>query len=169
MQGKKVKESEAVMLHLPMPDETNPAGSVHGGHLVKHIDNAGGIAACRHAQSHVVTAFLDRMDFLTPIHPGELIILKASVNAVGRTSIEVGVRVEVEDMTTSNIRHAATCYLTYVALDDRRKPKEVPPLILETDIERERHSKALQRRQLRQSQRGGKACVNASYDCPAGA
>ena len=159
MQGKKVAESKVVMRHLPMPDETNPAGSVHGGHLVKHIDNAGGIAACRHAKSHVVTAFLDRMDFLTPIHPGELIILKASVNAVGRTSIEVGVRVEVEDMITGGIRHAATCYLTYVALDERRKPKEVLPLILETDIERERHSKALLRRQLRQSEHAGKAYI----------
>ena len=161
MQGKKVTESEVIMLHLPMPDETNPAGSIHGGHLVKHIDNAGGIAACRHAQAHVVTAFLDRMDFLTPIHPGELIVLKASVNAVGRTSIEVGVRVEVEDMTTGSIRHAATCYLTYVALDERRKPKDVPPLILESDIERERHSKALQRRQHRQGQRGARACIAA--------
>jgi acyl-CoA hydrolase len=153
MQGRKVAESEVVMLHLPMPDETNPAGSIHGGHLVKHIDNAGGIAACRHAKSHVVTAFLDRMDFLAPIHPGELIILKASVNAVGRTSIDVGVRVEVEDMTTGSARHAATCYLTYVALDERRKPKEVPPLILETDSERERHGKALRRREFRQRQR----------------
>ncbi|MDR2727203.1 MAG: acyl-CoA thioesterase [Deltaproteobacteria bacterium] len=151
MQGKKVTESEVIMLHLPMPDETNAAGSIHGGHLLKHIDNAGGIAACRHARAHVVTAFLDRMDFLTPVHPGELIIFKASVNAVGRTSIEVGVRVEVEDMTTGSTRHTATCYLTYVALDELRKPKEVPPLILETDIERERHGKALQRRQLRQN------------------
>ena len=153
MQGKKVSESGVVMLHLPMPDETNSAGSVHGGHLVKHIDNAGGIAACRHAQAPVVTAFIDCMDFLTPIYPGELIILKASVDAVGRTSMEIGVQVEVEDMITGGIRHAATCYLTYVALDERRKPKEVPPLILETDIERERHSRALQRRLFRQSQR----------------
>jgi acyl-CoA hydrolase len=157
MQGKKVAESEVVMRHLGMPDETNPAGSIHGGHLLKHIDNAGGIAACRHARAPVVTAFLDRMDFLTPVHPGELIILKASVNAVGRTSIEVGVRVEVEDIITGNVRHAATCYLTFVALDERKKPQEVPPLILETDRERERHGKALQRRRLRDSLREAKA------------
>jgi acyl-CoA hydrolase len=150
------------MLHLPMPDETNAAGNVHGGHLLKHIDNAGGIAACRHARAHVVTACIDRMDFLMPIHPGELIILKASVNAVGRTSVEVGVRVEVEGLIEGNMRHAATCHLTYVALDERKKPKEVPPLILETDIERERHNKALQRRRLRQSLRDAQARDAAS-------
>ena len=159
MQGKKVSESEVVMLHLPMPDETNPAGTIHGGHLVKHIDNVGGIAACRHARAHVVTAFLDRMDFLTPVHPGELIILKASVNAVGRTSMEVGVRVEVEEMTTGKVRHAATCYLTYVALGAERKPQEVPPLLVETDLERERECKARERRQHRQNLRDAKACM----------
>lgn len=149
MQGKTVAESESIMHHLPMPDETNPAGTIHGGFLLKHIDTVGGLAAMRHCRMPVVTASLERMDFLTPVLPGELITLKASVNLVGNSSMEVGVRVEVENIRSGAIRHAATCYLTYVALGKDGTPQTVPPLILMTDEERSRHCKAEQRRALR--------------------
>ena len=149
MKGKTVAESATIMNHVPMPDEANVAGTLHGGFMLKHIDTAGGVAAWRHAGGPVVTASLERMDFLTPVHPGELMTLKASVNLVGRTSMDVGVRVEVESVSTGEKRHAATCYLTLVALDPHGKGKEVPPLILETEDDHRRHAQALERRRLR--------------------
>ena len=149
MQGKKVSESEVVMVHLPMPDESNSAGTMHGGHLLKHIDNAAGLVACRHARSKVVTAALERMDFLTPIHFGEAIIIKGSINLAGRSSMEIGVRVEVEHIRSGQTRHAATCYVTYVAVDDEGRPQEVPPLIIESEDEIRRQAKALDRRARR--------------------
>ncbi len=149
MKGKTVAESAIAMHHAPMPDESNIAGTLHGGFLLKHIDTAGGVAACRHAGNGVVTASLERIDFLTPIHFGELIILKASVNRVGRTSMDVGVRVEVENITAGGVRHAASCYMTLVSVDKDGSPCEVPPLILETEDDYRRHAKTEERRRLR--------------------
>jgi acyl-CoA hydrolase len=149
MQGKTVAQSEVVLMLTPMPDETNFAGTIHGGHLLKHIDNAGALAARRHSRTNVVTASLERMDFLTPVRPGEVLILKASLHLVGRTSMEVGVRVEVENVTADTIRHAASCYLSFVALNNAGKPTPVPPLIISNDIEQERYEKALERKQRR--------------------
>ncbi len=150
MEGKTVAASATIMNHVPMPDEANVAGTLHGGFMLKHIDTAGGVAAWRHAGGPVVTASLEHMDFLTPVHPGELITFKASVNLVGRTSLDVGVRVEVENINTGEKRHAATCYLTLVALDKDGKAREVPPLILETEDDHRRHAKALERRRQRE-------------------
>ncbi|MDR3176126.1 MAG: acyl-CoA thioesterase [Desulfovibrio sp.] len=155
MQGKTVEESATVMHHLPMPADTNVAGAVHGGYLLKLIDNAGGVAACRHARAHPVTASLGRVDFLSAIYLGELIILKASVNFAGKTSMEVGVRVEVEHLLSGVVRHAATCYLTYVAMDDRGKPCDVPPLLVVSEVERRRYAEALERRRVRDAARSG--------------
>ena len=149
MQGKTVAQSEVVLMHIPMPDETNFAGTIHGGHLVKHVDNAGALAATRHSRTNVVTASMERMDFLIPVRPGEMLILKASLHMVGRTSMEVGVRVEVENIIADTVRHAASCYLTFVALDNKGKPTPVPPLILSNDIEQEHYAKALERKRLR--------------------
>ncbi len=149
MPGKRVSESEVVLLHNPMPDETNNAGTMHGGHLLKLIDNAGAIVASRHTRRQVVTASLERMDFLTPVHPGELIILKASVNMTGTTSLEVGVRIEAENLSSGAVRHAATCYMTFVALDENGKPALVPPLIIEGEEENRRLLKAQERRRYR--------------------
>ncbi len=149
MQGKRVSESEIVLLHSPMPDETNDFGNMHGGHLLKLIDNVGGIVARRHARTRVVTASLERMDFLTPIIPGELVILKASVNMTGKTSLEVGIRVEAENLDTGAQRHAATCYMTFVAIDEHAQPKPVPPLIIEGETEERRYLKAQERRRYR--------------------
>jgi len=149
MLGKKVSDSEVVMLHPLEENEANAWGAIHGGHLLRHIDNAGGIVAMRHARALVVTASIDSMDFLCPLRPGECIILKGSMHLVGRTSMEVGVRVEVENPLTGTVRHAATCYLTYVAMDARGRPIEVPPLILTSDLERRRFEEAAQRKDKR--------------------
>lgn len=151
MIGKKVSESEATIIHLPMPDEINAYGSLHGGHIFRHIDNAGGVAAQRHARSLVVTASVDRIDFLAPVFPGQTMILKASLHLVGRTSMDVGVRLETEDINTGQLKHAATCFLTYVAIDNKGQPISVPPLILENETQQQRHTKAQQRRQYKLS------------------
>ncbi len=153
MQGKTVAESEVVMRHTPMPNETNIAGAFHGGDLLKHIDNAGGMAAWRHARNQVVTVALEQMSFLVPVHIGELLTLKASVNRVGRTSIDVGVRVESEHLNSGETRHVASCYLTYVAVDKDGRPVPVPPLLLSNEEERRRFTKAENRHAYRKSQR----------------
>jgi len=149
MQGKTVAQSEVLLMRTLMPNETNSAGLIHGGYLLQYIDSAAALVARRHARTTVATASLERMDFLTPMRPGEALILKACLNMVGRTSMEVGVRVDIEEMATGAVRHAASCYLTFVALDSAGKPTPVPPLILSNDVERERHKKALERRQQR--------------------
>lgn len=149
MQPKKVSESEVTMSYRPMYDEANTAGKVHGGHLIKHMDTAGSMVSMRHARSRVVTASVERMNFLTPILLGEMVNIKGRVNMVGRTSMDVGLRVEVEDLFTGKIRHAASCYMTFVAIDEQGKPRPVPPLLLETEEDRRRHAKAMERRRQR--------------------
>jgi acyl-CoA hydrolase len=132
-----------------MPPDANPAGNVHGGVIMKHIDNTGGIVALRHARRFCVTASVDRLDFHNPSFIGELLTLKASLHLVGRSSMEIGVRVEPENMVTGEIRHIASAYLTYVCLDDNRKPMPVPPLLLETDEDRRRNRQAAERKHMR--------------------
>ena len=116
---------------------------------MKHIDNAAGVVAARHARSNVVTASIDRLDFHHPAFIGDLLTLKATINMVGRTSMEIGVRVEAEDIPTARVRHIASAYLTFVALDKNGRPKEVPPLILEGENEERRNSEARERRNMR--------------------
>lgn len=149
MDGKNVKESSVTMVGPMTSQDTNAAGNVHGGVIMRLIDEAGGIVAQRHARANVVTASVDRMDFLHPVFIGDIISLKASLNLVGRTSIEVGVRVESENPITGDIRHTASAYLTYVALDKEGRPMAVSPLILETDKEKRRHRDAQARRKIR--------------------
>ena len=122
MEGKKISETRVIMGQVMNPESANPAGNVHGGDIMKLIDTAGGVAATRHARAHVVTASIDRIDFHYPVYVGDLLILKASVNFVGKTSMEVGVRVEAENPITGQVRHTGSAYLTYVALDDNRRP-----------------------------------------------
>jgi len=147
--GKTVKESQTIMAQEMNPEHANPAGNVHGGVIMKLIDTAAGVVAKRHARSNVVTASIDRLDFINPVFVGDLVILKASLNYVGKTSMEVGVRVESENTITGEVRHTSSAYLTFVALDDNGKPREVPPLILETDEERRRYAQAIERRKMR--------------------
>ena len=149
MEGKRVKDSSVIMAQMMIPQDANPAGNVHGGVVVKIIDEAAGVVAARHSRSNVVTASIDRMDFHNPVFVGDVLFFKASLNFVGRTSMEIGVRVEAENLITGVVRHAASAYLTYVALDHQGKPREVPPLILETEEERRRNSEAKQRREVR--------------------
>jgi acyl-CoA hydrolase len=132
-----------------LPQDANPMGNVHGGVIMKHIDEAAGVVAMRHARRPSVTASLDRLDFHNPVLVGNLLILRASVNMVGRTSMELGVRVEAEDLRTGLVRHTASAYLTFVALDDNGRPTPVPPLILAGEEEQRRHQEALNRRQMR--------------------
>lgn len=151
MEGKKISETRVIMAQVMNPESSNPAGNVHGGDIMKLIDTAGGVAATRHARAHVVTASIDRIDFHYPVYVGDLLVLKASVNFVGKTSMEVGVRVEAENTITGKVRHTGSAYLTYVALDDNKRPIQLPPLILETDEDRHRNGEAAQRRQMRLS------------------
>ncbi len=149
MEGKRVKDSSVTIAQMMIPQDANPAGNIHGGVIVKLIDTAAGVAASRHARSNVVTASIDRLDFHHPVFIGDLLFFRASLNFVGRTSMEIGVRVEAENLLTGEVRHTASAYLTYVALDTGSRPRPVPPLILETDEELRRNREATMRREAR--------------------
>lgn len=153
MEGKRVKDSSIVMAQVMTPQDSNIAGNVHGGVIMRLIDNAGGVVAARHAQQLVVTASIDRLDFHNPVFIGDVVTLKASLNYVGTTSMEVGVRVESETVLTGKKRHTASAYLTYVALDDKGKPLVLLPLIIETKQEKRRNTEAKARRENRLAQR----------------
>jgi len=149
MEGKKISESRVIIAQAMNPENANPAGNVHGGDIMKLIDTAGGVAAARHARAHVVTASIDRLDFHHPVYIGDVLTLKASVNFVGRTSMEVGVRVEAENLITGHVRHTGSAYLTFVALDANKRPIVLPPLILDTKEDKHRNQEAEERRQMR--------------------
>jgi len=149
MQGKRVSESSVIMVQPMSPQDANPAGNVHGGIIMRLVDEAGGIVAKRHSRMNAVTASVDRIDFLNPVYVGDVLTIKASMNLVGRTSMEVGARVEAENPLTGESRHTASAFLTYVALDDKGRPAEVPPLILETEEEKRRNKEAQARREIR--------------------
>lgn len=153
MEAKRVRDSAVTMVQMMSPQDANLAGNVHGGVIMKLIDSAAGVVATRHAQTNIVTASVDRLDFHHPVYIGELVSLKASLNLVGKTSMEVGVRVESENVLTREIRHTASAYLTIVALDRSSRPAEVPPLILETEDEKRRNTHAKSRRETRLRER----------------
>ena len=148
-QAKKVSQSRVELAQVAMPDDANPAGNVHGGAIMKLIDNAAGVVAMRHTHRNIVTASIDRLDFHHPVFVGNLIILKASINRVGKTSMEVGVRVEAEDIMTGEVRHTASAYLTFVALDPNGYPTRIPELISETNEEKRRLDEAMARYETR--------------------
>ena len=139
------------MTHIALPEDANPAGNLHGGVILKHVDTAGGVVAMRHARANVVTASFERMDFLEPAYVGELMTFKASLNYVGRTSMEVGVRVEAENPITGHVRHTNSAYVTYVALDENGKPRSVPPLDLDTPTAERRAREGENRRRMREA------------------
>ena len=149
MEGKRVSDSTVTMAQMMIPQDANPAGNVHGGVLVKIVDEAAAVVGARHARSNVVTASIDRVDFHTPVFVGDVLFVKASLNYVGKTSMEIGVRVEAENLLTGVVRHAASAYLTYVALDQHGRPRPVEPLILETDEEKRWNREARARREMR--------------------
>ncbi|HJX69550.1 MAG TPA: acyl-CoA thioesterase [Dehalococcoidia bacterium] len=155
MEGKRVKDSSIVMTQLMTPQDINIAGNVHGAVIVKLMDNTAGVVAVRHAQSRRgVTASIDRLDFYHPVFVGDIVTVKASLNLVGNTSMEVGVRVEAEDIMTGESRHTASGYFTLIAVDKEGRPMALPPLILDTEEERRRNSEAKARRESRLIQRG---------------
>ena len=120
---------QVIMSHMMQPNNANPDGNVHGGDIMKFIDDAAGVVAMKHARGTVVTAAIDRLDFHRPVYIGNLLILKASLNATGRSSMEIGVRVEAEDLKTGATSHIASAYLTFVALDEDQRPTPVPPFV----------------------------------------
>src|SRR5947207_8014196 len=130
--AKTVKESQHESSELMMPQDANNLGHIFGGVILSLMDKTAAISAFRHSRASVVTASIDRVDFREPIHLGDLVILKASVNFVGRTSMEIGVRVEAEELLTGRRRHTNSCYLTFVAVDNTGRPIEVPDVLPET-------------------------------------
>jgi acyl-CoA hydrolase len=149
MQDKRVKDSMITIVYQMTHQDANLQGNVHGGVILKNIDNTAGIVASRHANINAVTASIDRVDFYSPVYVGDLLRLLSAVNYVGNTSMEVGVRVEAENFMTGEIRHTASAYLSFVALDSTGKPTTVPQLILETEDEKRRNREARNRRELR--------------------
>jgi len=149
MEGKRVRDSSVTISHVMLPQDANPAGNIHGGVVIKNIDSVAGVVATRHARCNTVTASIDRLDFHSPVFIGNLLTLKASVNIVGRSSMEIGVRVEAEDLVTGQVRHTASAYLTFVALDENGRPKKIPSLILETEDEKRRNRESQERRKSR--------------------
>lgn len=145
---KKVRDSSITVIQQMTQMDANLYGNVHGGTIMKLIDNTGGIVAVRHTGKNLVTASIDRLDFHSPVFVGELLRVTASINFVGRSSMEVGVRVEAENFLTGKSRHTASAYLTYVSIEDG-KPVEVPPIVFETDDEIRRNKEALERRSRR--------------------
>jgi acyl-CoA hydrolase len=152
-QTKTVRESQHETSELMMPQHANNLGHVFGGVILSMMDKAAAIAAIRHARLSVVTASIDRVDFREPVRVGDLVVMHASVNYVGRSSMEVGVRVEAEDLLTGNRRHTNSCYLTFVAIDQNGRPVEVPLLMPETPDEERRYEAAKERRRRRLEER----------------
>jgi uncharacterized protein (TIGR00369 family) len=153
MTGKRVTESKLVMAQTMNPQDANPAGNVHGGVIMKMIDTIAGAVAIRHSRANVVTVSIDRLVFYSPVFVGDLLTLKASLNMVGSTSMEVGVRVESENLLLDQLRHTASAYLTMVALGADSRPIKVPDLILETEEETRRNREAIARKKVRLQER----------------
>ena len=148
MAPKPVRASKAILSSLMLPEDANPRGKVFGGSVLKLIDNAAYVAACRHAgTANCVTVSLDKVDFKVPIEIGEVVILEAEVHYVGRTSVQVGVNVYAEDLNTGQRRQSNSCLVTLVAVDAKGKPMSVPPLLPETKEEKRLYQEAQLRRQ----------------------
>jgi acyl-CoA hydrolase len=153
MEPRSVSDSQTQLIQWMGVTDANSAGFIHGGVVMKLCDEAAGAAAVKHSRCRVVTAGVDRMAFLTPVHVGELVTFSASVNAAWRTSMEVGVRVEAENPRTGERRHTNSAYLTMVAVDEEGRPVEVPPLSAETEEQRGREAEAQVRRRNRLAER----------------
>lgn len=136
MNPKPPSASQSTLHQYMMPEHANPAGSVHGGLIMKMMDEAGAIAAMRHAQRRVVTIAVDSMTFKSPVEVGQLVTMDAKVTYVGKTSVEVSVRVLAEDPVAGTVTHTNSAYLVYVALDEDLRPTPVPSLLPESEQER---------------------------------
>jgi acyl-CoA hydrolase len=147
--SRRPEDTVSVLTYRTGPQDANLAGNVHGGWILKLCDDAAVIAASRHVGGRVVTAAVDGVKFRSPVHVGDLITLRATVNAAWRSSMEVGVRVESEDVRSRSVRHTCTAYLTMVALDEHEKALPVPRLVPDTPEDQRRHREANLRRELR--------------------
>lgn len=154
---KTVRNSQVEMIEIVFPNDANPLGNIFGGRVMQLIDIIGSISAMRHCRNTVVTASMDKLDFLSPAYVGEILILRASVNYVARTSMEVGVKVTAENPLTGEHRHTGSAYLTYVAVDRTGKPVPAPSIVPETEEEQRRFHQAEQRRAARLRERAEKA------------
>jgi uncharacterized protein (TIGR00369 family) len=157
LEGRAPAESTTVLCLIMEIQHTNNAGFVHGGSIMRLADTAAGTAASRHCKRRVVTATMDDMSFLSPVNVGDMLTVTATVNDAYRTSMEVGVRIEVETIPAGEIRHVASAHLVFVALDENGRPTEVPPVLATTDEERVRQSRARARREERLRRRTGSA------------
>jgi acyl-CoA hydrolase len=146
---KPVRESHVTLTQMMEVTDANIGGSVHGGAIMRLVDTAAGLSAIRHSQGLAVTVAIDEMTFLEPVHIGDVVVLHASVNDVGTSSMECGVRVEALDPVTGRRVHANSAYLVFVAVDHEGRPRPVPPLLAETDAEQRRRREAGLRRQAR--------------------
>jgi len=146
---KTVKDSSLEVVQQMTQSDANLAGNVHGGVIMKLIDNTAGIVAIKHTGANAVTASIDRLNFHSPVFVGDLLRVKASINLIGKSSMEVGVRVEAENYITGEIRHTASAYLTFVSLDENHKAKTIPEIIFETKDEQRRNCEAVERKKQR--------------------
>jgi len=147
--AKRMRDSRVTISQVMLPSDANPQGNVHGGIIMKLVDEAGAIVAVRHSRCNVVTVAVDSMTFLSPIYVGNLVTFTASLSYVGRTSMEVEVLVEAEDPMTGEKTHTNSAYVVYVALDESGQPHEVPSLLAESDEERERMARGKERQARR--------------------
>ncbi|MCI0411939.1 acyl-CoA thioesterase [bacterium] len=153
---KTVKNSQVEAIEIVFPNDANPHGNVFGGRVMQLIDIIGSVSAMRHCRNSVVTASMDKLDFLSPAYVGEILIFQASVNFVARTSLEVGVKVTAENPLTGEHRHTASAYLTYVSIDKTGKPVQIPPILPETGEEKRRFEQAGKRREIRVLERAAR-------------
>ena len=149
MKARPVSLSKVVMTELVLPSHANAIGTIFGGTVMSWVDIAAAICAQRHSQKQVVTAHVDELTFVAPVYQGWVVNLNASINFTGRTSMEVGVRVDAENPKTNETFHTASAYLTFVALDSHGKPSPIPPIEPQTEDEKRRHNAAILRREQR--------------------
>lgn len=163
-----VASTQSAMTEIILPNDANTLGNLLGGRLMHFIDLTGAIAAYRHTRTHVVTAAMDHIDFIQPVHVGDLLILKSSVNRAFNTSVEVGVKVWVEHPKTGSLLHVASAYLVFVAIDNEGTRQRVPGLQPETPTEIRRYNDALRRREHREAEaarrKQAKAAIAAQTD-----
>ena len=155
MTGKSVQNSIVVMHELVLPNDTNVLGNILGGKVMHYMDICAAMSAYKHARSPVVTASVDRLNFLAPAKMGDILILKSSVNYTGNTSMEIGVRIESENPISGEINHTASAYLTFVSLDDNRKPKPIKKIIPKSINEIRRFKEAEMRKEIRKTRLKG--------------
>ena len=147
-----VASTQSEMTEIILPNDTNVLGNLLGGRLLHFIDMTGAMAAYRHARTYIVNAAMDHIDFIQPVHLGDLVTLKSSVNRAFATSMEVGVKVWAEDTQTGALRHVASAYLVFVAIDKEGRRVRVPAVIPETAEEQRHYADALLRREHREAE-----------------